>query len=99
MLLLVPSALPSPHTRQRNTGAGRRGTWLRFQSGLETGSSSPSELWSLKELEPASQQGLTLLHPFSKCSGPQGDDGKGGVHTRIRKPGSGCAVVKEDIKG
>jgi hypothetical protein len=31
----------------------------------------------MKELEPASQQGLTLLHPFSKFAGPHGDDGKG----------------------
>lgn len=49
MLLLVPSAPLSPHTRQRNTGARGRGTWLRFQWGLETESSSLSELWETEE--------------------------------------------------
>lgn len=49
MLLLVPQSFRLPTPGRGIQGACGRGTWLRFQSGLETGSSSPSKLWSLEK--------------------------------------------------
>lgn len=84
--ILRPSI--SPHWAEKHRGQAGGGTRLGFQSGLETGSFSPSELWSMKGgwSLGLSRGSLSLLHPFSRCAGPHGDDGRGGIHTRIRKP-------------
>lgn len=103
MLCLVPSALPSPHIRQRNTGGKREvhldqisvrpGNWIFLPNRTME---HKGDWWSLG----LNRDILSLLCPFSKCTvGLMVMMGREGVHTRIRKPGSGCAVVKEVIKG